>query len=80
MSEEPRIRSQKLHCQCCVYLDALFKKLSKVAEIAYTSSNPQEGSTPWNFCISIGNLKMAVPWLSLLIGLRHNRYVHKYQS
>jgi len=25
VSEEPRIRSQKLHCQCCVYLDALLK-------------------------------------------------------
>ena len=38
MSEEPRIRSQKLHCRCFVYLDALLKKLQKVAEIAYMSS------------------------------------------
>jgi len=38
VSEEPRIRSQKLHCRRCVYLDALLKKLQKVAEIAYMSS------------------------------------------
>ena len=38
VSEEPRIRSQKLHCRCFVYLDALLKKLQKVAEIAYMSS------------------------------------------
>jgi len=40
VSEEPRIRSQKLHCRRCVYLDALLKKLQKVAEIAYMSSMP----------------------------------------
>jgi len=38
VSEEPRIRSQKLYCRRCVYLDALLKKLQKVAEIAYMSS------------------------------------------
>ena len=37
MSEEPRIRSQKLHCRR-VYLDALLEKLQKVAEIAYITS------------------------------------------
>jgi len=38
VSEEPRIRSQKIHFRRCVYLDALLKKLQKVAEIAYMSS------------------------------------------
>jgi len=38
VSEEPRIRSQKLHCRRCVYLDALLEKLQKVAEIAYITS------------------------------------------
>jgi len=39
VSEEPRIRSQKLHCRPCVYLNALLKKLQNVAEIAYMSSS-----------------------------------------
>ena len=38
MSEEPRIRSQKLHCRRCVYLDPLLEKPQKVAEIAYITS------------------------------------------
>ena len=40
MSEEPKIRSQKLHCQRCVYLDALLEKLQKVAKIAFITSKP----------------------------------------
>jgi len=28
----------KLHCQCCVYLDAFLNKNAKVAVIAYTTS------------------------------------------
>jgi len=38
VSEEPRIRPQKLHCRCFVYLDALLKKTEITAEIAYMSS------------------------------------------
>jgi len=38
--ELARISLQKRHCQCCVYLDTLLKKLTKVAEIAYTPSIP----------------------------------------
>jgi len=39
---------QKLHCQCCVYLDTLLNKLQKVAEIAYTPSIPEKEITSPN--------------------------------
>jgi len=36
--KNPGLGHKNLHCQCCVYLGALLKKLQKVAEIAYISS------------------------------------------